>query len=120
MSGVIQYSRLKVAPVGCPEQCRLFEEDKKQVPDTGFKVFDSVPAPQLTVDETTLQIVKIDNDIDALSRIYNMIFTVGLDEPTQTPQQVVKDCIYNIGNHYYITNSHNISNDDCLSKKLFF
>lgn len=93
----------------------LFEEDKKQVPDTGFKVFDSVPAPQLTVDEKTLQIVKIDNDIDALSRIYNMIFTVGLDEPTQTPQQVVKDCIYNIGNHYYITNSHNISNDDYVN-----
>lgn len=93
----------------------LFEEDKKQLPDIGFKVFDSVPAPQLTVDETTLQIVKIDNDIDALSRIYNMIFTVGLDEPTQTPQQVVKDCIYNIGNHYYITNSHNISNDDYVN-----
>jgi adenine-specific DNA-methyltransferase len=92
----------------------LFEEDKKQVPDTGFKVFDSVPAPQLTIDEQG-QIVMPSNNIDALSRIYNMMFTVGLDEPTQTPQQVVKDCIYNIGNHYYITNSHNISNDDYVN-----
>lgn len=33
-----------------------------------------------------------------------MIFTVGLDEPTQVPEEVVKDCIYKIGNHYYITN----------------
>jgi adenine-specific DNA-methyltransferase len=92
----------------------LFEEDKKQVPDTGFKVFDSVPAPQLTIDEQG-QIVMPSNNIDALSRIYNMMFTVGLDEPTQTPQEVVKDCIYKIGNHYYITNSHNISNDDYVN-----
>src|SRR5690606_3998095 len=28
----------------------LFEEDKKQVPDIGFKVFDSVEAPKLKVD----------------------------------------------------------------------
>ena len=92
----------------------LFEEDKKQVPDTGFKVFDSVPAPQLTIDEQG-QIVMPSNNIDALSRIYNMMFTVGLDEPTQTPQEVVKDCIYKIGNHYYITNSHSISSDDYVN-----
>src|SRR5690606_27669331 len=29
----------------------LFEEDKKQVPDIGFKVFDSVEAPKLKVDD---------------------------------------------------------------------
>lgn len=29
----------------------MFEEDKKQIPDIGFKVFDSVEAPQLKVDE---------------------------------------------------------------------
>lgn len=89
----------------------LFEEDKKQVPDIGFKVFDSVEAPKLKVDDKG-QISFPENETDALSRIYNMIFTVGLDEPTQVPEEVVKDCIYKIGNHYYITNSEKITSDD--------
>jgi hypothetical protein len=58
------------------------------------------------------QISIIENDNDALSRIYNMIFSVGLDEPTQVPEEVVKDSIYKIGNHYYITNSEKITSDD--------
>lgn len=86
-------------------------ENKRQVPDIGFKVFDSVEAPKLKVDDKG-QISITENDIDALSRIYNMIFTVGLDEPTQVPEEVVKDCIYKIGNHYYITNSEKITSDD--------
>lgn len=90
----------------------LFEEDKKQIPDIGFKVFDSVEAPKLKVDETSKQISISENNIDALSRIYNMVFTVGLDEPTQVPEEVVKDSIYKIGNHYYITNSDKITSDD--------
>ena len=89
----------------------LFEEDKKQLPDVGFKVFDSVEAPKLELDESG-QISILFNDNDTLSRIYNMIFTVGLDEPTQVPEEVVKDCIYKIGNHYYITNSDKIKKDD--------
>lgn len=89
----------------------LFEEDKKQVPDIGFKVFDSVEAPKLKVDDKG-QISITENETDALSRIYNMIFTVGLDEPTQVPEEVVKDCICKIGNHYYITNSEKITSDD--------
>ena len=89
----------------------LFGEDKKQVPDIGFKVFDSVKAPRLEVDDKG-QITISFNDIDALSRIYNMIFTVGLDEPTQVPEVVVEKCIYKIGNHYYITNSDKITSDD--------
>lgn len=89
----------------------LFEEDKKQVPDIGFKVFDSKEAPKLKVDDKG-QISITENDIDALSRIYNMVFTVGLDEPTQVPEEVVKDSIYKIGNHYYITNSQKINSDD--------
>ncbi|MDD4227738.1 MAG: site-specific DNA-methyltransferase [Mariniphaga sp.] len=79
--------------------------------DLGFKVFDSIVAPQLKVDETG-QISITENDVDALSRIYNMIFTVGLDEPSQVPEEVVKDCIYKIGNNYYITNSEKITSDD--------
>ncbi|MCZ2278167.1 MAG: site-specific DNA-methyltransferase [Bacteroidia bacterium] len=87
------------------------EEDKKQVPDIGFKVFDSVEAPKLKVDDKG-QISITENETDALSRIYNMIFTVGLDEPTQVPEEVVKDCIYKIRNHFYITNSEKITSDD--------
>jgi len=89
----------------------MFKEHKKQVPDIGFKVFDSVEAPKLKVDETG-QISIIENNNDTLSRIYNMIFTVGLDEPTQIPKEVLKDSIYKIGNHYYITNSEKITSDD--------
>lgn len=92
----------------------LFGEDKKQVPDIGLKVFDSVKAPRLEVDDKG-QITISFNDIDALSRIYNMIFTVGLDEPTQVPEVVVEKCIYKIGNHYYITNSEKITSDDYLN-----
>ena len=79
--------------------------------DIGFKVFDSVEAPKLKIDDKG-QISITENNIDALSRIYNMIFTVGLDEPTQVPEEVVKDCIYKIGNHYYITNSEKLTSDD--------
>lgn len=89
----------------------LFEEDKKQVPDIGFKVFDSLVAPKLKVDDKG-QISITENETDALSRIYNMIFNVGLDEPIQIPEEIVKDCIYKIGNHYYITNSEKITSDD--------
>lgn len=89
----------------------LFEEDKKQVPDIGFKVFDCVDAPKLNVDDNG-QIQFPEINTDALSRIYNMIFTVGLDEPTQVPEEVVKDCIYRIGNNYYITNSEKVTSDE--------
>ncbi|GAB1405471.1 hypothetical protein MASR1M74_26520 [Lentimicrobium sp.] len=114
----ITIERLKRAGDKIEEEIReannkpdLFEDDKKQAPDIGFKVFDSVEAPKLKVDDKG-QISITENEIDALSRIYNMIFTVGLDEPTQVPEEVVKDCIYKIGNHYYITNSEKITSDD--------
>ncbi len=89
----------------------LFEDDKKRVPDVGFKVFDSVKAPKLQLDDKG-QISLPENETDALSRIYNMIFTVGLDEPTQAPEEVIRDSVYKIGNHYYITNSEKITSDD--------
>lgn len=88
----------------------MFEEHKKQVPDIGFKVFDSVEAPKLDVQDGMIVFPKINHD--ALSRIYNMMFTVGLDEPTQVPEEIVKNCIYKIGNHFYITNSEKITSDD--------
>lgn len=88
----------------------MFEENKKQVPDIGFKVFDSVEAPKLVQqgEQTTVEF----NSLDALSRIYNMIFTVGLDEPTQVPEVVIENCIYKIGSNYYITNSKDINKQD--------
>lgn len=89
----------------------LFEKDKTRLPDVGFKVFDSVEAPKLELDGNG-QISILFNDNDALSRIYNMIFTVGLDEPAQKPEEVIKDCIYKIGNNHYITNSERISKDN--------
>ncbi|MFJ1430828.1 site-specific DNA-methyltransferase [Capnocytophaga canimorsus] len=79
--------------------------------DYGFKVFDHTDAPKLTQDENG-QILLPTLHKDALSRIYTMIFKVGLDEPSQLPQEVLKDCIYKIGHHYYITNSEQISKDD--------
>lgn len=79
--------------------------------DTGFKVFDHTDAPQLTQDENG-QILFPELHDDALSRIYTMIFKVGLDEPSQVPQEVLKDCIYKIGHYYYITNSEQITKDD--------
>lgn len=88
----------------------MFEEDKKEIPDIGFKVFDSVKAPKLEVEDGQIIFPELSDDV--LSRIYNMIFTVGLDEPTQVPEEVVKDCIYKIGKHYYITNSEKISKED--------
>ncbi len=74
----------------------MFEVDKKQVPDIGFKVFDSVEAPKLAVEGEQI-VMKLENN-DTLSRIYNMIFSIGVDEPTQTPETVVEDCVYKIGN----------------------
>ncbi len=89
------------------------DAERSRSTDVGFKVFDSVNAPTLQVDETTFQISTYNvEENDALSRIYNMIFTVGLDEPTQVPETVVENCIYKIGSHYYITNSEKINSDD--------
>jgi adenine-specific DNA-methyltransferase len=92
----------------------LFDENKKQVPDIGYKVFDSVEAPKLELEEGK-KIVFPEMSDDTLSRIYNMIFSVGIDEPTKVPEEVIKDSIYKIGNHYYITNSEKITSDDYSS-----
>ncbi|WP_348825472.1 site-specific DNA-methyltransferase [Flavobacterium aestuarii] len=88
----------------------LFEENKKQIPDVGFKVFDSAEAPKLEMKDG--MIVFPEANTDTHSRIYNMIFTVGLDEPTQTPEVVVEDAIYKIGKNYYITNSEKVNSSD--------
>ena len=100
---------------GLKDKRDLFNQDNLENSvnlDVGFKVFDSLEVPKLKVDEATNQIVMPENNTDALSRVYNMIFTVGLDEPTQIPEMVVENCIYKIGSHYYLTNSEKINADD--------
>ena len=92
-------------------QAELFEKDKKKLLDIGFKVFDSVAVPKLTLEQDG-QISFPEMSDNTMSRIYNMIFTLGLDEPTQVPEEVVKDCIYKIGKHYYITKSEKIAKKD--------
>lgn len=81
--------------------------------DTGFKVFDSADAPKLVMIGDQIRI-KTDN-LEPISRIYNMLFTVGLDDPTQAPETVVQGCIYRMGGNYYLTNCDKISQDDLAS-----
>lgn len=101
---IVESGKLKIENGG------LFKDEEQKLPDVGFKVFDSVTAPKLEVEDGQIIFPEINDD--ALSRIYNMIFTVGLDEPTQVPETVVENCIYKIGSHYYITNSEKINSDD--------
>lgn len=88
----------------------LFKENKKQVPDIGFKVFDTVDAPKLALEDGKIAFPNANND--TLSRIYNMIFCIGIDNPTSILECVIEDCIYKIENHYYITNSEKVSNEE--------
>ncbi|WP_034981288.1 site-specific DNA-methyltransferase [Epilithonimonas tenax] len=89
----------------------MFDENKKQIPDIGYKVFDTTEAPELELKEGG-QIIFPSLEEDALSRIYNMIFSVGIDSPVSRLECVVENCIYKIGNNYYITNSADAKNED--------
>ena len=89
----------------------MFDENKKQIPDIGYKVFDTTEAPELALKEGG-QIIFPSLEEDALSRIYNMIFSVGIDSPVSRLECVVENCIYKIGNNYYITNSADAKNED--------
>lgn len=87
------------------------EQDARVLPDIGYKVFDNVTAPKLMVNEAG-QITFPELNEDDLSRIYNMIFTVGIDEPTNVPEVVMDNCIYKVNNNYYLINSDKINQDD--------
>lgn len=89
----------------------MFDENKKQIPDIGYKVFDTINAPELEM-EVNGQIVYPSLADDALSRIYNLIFSVGIDSPVSALECVVENTIYKIGNNYYITNSAEAKNED--------
>ena len=92
----------------------VVESDKKQLPDIGYKVFDTTPAPILTLDEENFQIAFPKEHTNAISRIYHMIFKVGVDEPTQVPIAIIDECMYKLGSNYYITDSHKVSEDVLL------
>jgi len=92
----------------------LFDEVSIVPLDVGFKVFDTVDKTKLELDEAG-QISISPSSGDSLSRIYNMVLSVGLDEPTCRLEEVLEDCIYKIGSHYYVTNSERISADDYAS-----
>jgi adenine-specific DNA-methyltransferase len=66
-----------------------------------------VDAPKLEIEENG-QIVFPNIDNDPFSRIYNMIFSIGIDDPTATLECVLEECTYKIGNNYYITNAEKL------------
>ncbi len=78
-------------------------DNKQEISNTGFKVFDAVDAPKLEIEDGQIILQNIEND--PLSRIYNMIFSVGIDNPTVMPECVLENCLYKIGNNHYITNA---------------
>lgn len=86
--------------------------EKIQRTDVGFKVFDLTDAPKLEVAEDNLNIVINNNNNDALSRIYNMIFSVGVDSPTIAPECIIENCMYKTGGNYYITNSDELDKEE--------
>lgn len=88
----------------------LFEENKKEIPDIGFKVFDLTDASKLELEDG--QIVFQNTDNDTLSRIYNMIFQVGIDNPMGMLECVLENCLYKIGDNYYITNAAELDKDE--------
>lgn len=107
----ITIERLRRAGSTLSKSQNFDKVQKTEGEDYGFKVFDHTDAPKLTQDENG-QILLPTLHKDALSRIYTMIFKIGLDEPNQVPQEIIENCIYKIGHHYYITNSEQISKDD--------
>jgi adenine-specific DNA-methyltransferase len=84
--------------------------------DIGFKVFDAIDSPKLELDGD--QIVLPETANDPLSRIYNMIFSVGIDDPTVAPECVLKNCTYKIDNNYYITNAGELDKEE--NKRILF
>lgn len=74
----------------------LWETEDKRDIDIGFKTFNVVERD-------------VENNIDALSRVYNMIFDKGLDDPSASLQMIVENCVYKINDHYYVTNVNELS-----------
>jgi len=84
----------------------LFKDEQLKIPDVGFKVFDTIDAPKLAIEDGQIVFQNMEND--SLSRIYNMIFSIGIDEPNSKLECLVENCMYKIDNHYYITHAENL------------
>lgn len=84
-----------------------FENQTSHSLDTGFKVFDLTEAPKLEMADDG-QIVMQNTDADPLSSIFNIIFAVGIDDPNDTLECLLPDCLYKIGNNHYITNAQQL------------
>ncbi|GBU23983.1 DNA methylase [Fibrobacteria bacterium R8-3-H12] len=80
--------------------------------DIGFKVFDTVDSPCLALDKSGLNLAVNNNENDPLSRIYNMLFSVGIDNPATKPECILENCIYKIGGNYYITNAAELDKEE--------
>jgi len=103
----------------CPITSSIFQLQSSNL-NTGFKVFDLTDAPKLEIKEDG-QIVIQNMDNDPFSRIYNIIFSLGIDAPTILPETVLENCMYKIGSHYYITNAAELDkeeNKDLLSEAI--
>jgi len=94
---------------------------KSQNPvNPNLRVFDTVAAPNLALEEDGMIIFQ-NTDNDALSRIYNMIFSVGIDNPTTPLCCIVPNCMYAVdtssdANHrssnYYITHAAELDKEE--------
>lgn len=85
------------------------DAERSRSTDIGFKVFDTVNKPKLILEDGKIAFQNTDND--PLSRIYNMIFSVGIDNPTSNIEVVLENVMYKIGSNYYITNSDKVGNE---------
>ncbi|MDR3177499.1 MAG: site-specific DNA-methyltransferase [Campylobacteraceae bacterium] len=79
--------------------------------DIGYKVFDLTQSPHLEFKNSDI-IEVINEKLTPLDRIYNLIFNVGLDNPTTAPKELLKDCMYlcetTSVKNYYVTNSREL------------
>jgi len=101
----ITIERLKRAGEEIKEQYGLLNNI-----DIGFKVFDTIDAPKLEVDENGQILLRYVAN-DPLSRIYNMIFSAGIDDPNAALECVLENCTYKIGDAYYITNADELDKE---------
>lgn len=93
----------------------MFDENKKEIPDIGFKVFDLTDSPKLTLENGVVNL--FDNEeLSPLDRVYNLIFKIGVDNPTVAPTEDIKDCMYSYGTNYYIANSSELDKPENREK----
>jgi hypothetical protein len=73
-------------------------------------VFELTDSPHLAMlDGEQLSIV--DNPkLTPQDKIKNLIFEIGVDDPAVAPEEIVKDCMYRCGSNYYVVHSVKLDN----------